>query len=100
MDFDWHDVVKKIKHNFDCLGATSIQSIEHPIYGELCFHWVGNKKELEVAFIHTSWNCICKDKSDDFMCDCDWKAFQEGPPHPHISFTKKEVEFIKLPKLF
>jgi len=94
------DALKKINYGFDSMGACSMVTVNHTIYGRLDFHWEVNKSKIKLLFVNYNNICICDFPDDIVKCDCDWIALQEGPTYPIKIFTKSQVEKLKQPTLF
>jgi len=95
MEINWERALKDINYQFDSISACSITSFMDENYGELKFHWEGNRKKIRLSFINSCVNCICE-TPNIIHCKCSWIAFQEGEAYPFKIFTKKEVEKLQL----
>lgn len=96
---DWIKTLQVINYKFDSIGTSSIDSYDHQEFGKLIFTWSANKSKIQISFVNTSTNCICKEPTI-VSCDCSWIAFQESDVYPSKIFTKAEVEKLKQPTLF
>lgn len=92
---NWENIILQINYKFNSIHTSSTIEYSHPEYGKLTIMWSGNKSKLDLIFVDTCENCICLDKDNISLCDCDWLGFLESSSNwKRKTFTKKQIQRI------
>jgi len=91
MEINRGRALKDLNYQFDSIGACSITSFIDENYGELKFHWEGNRKKIRLSFINSCVNCICETQNI-IRCKCSWIAFQEGEAYSFMVLRKRKFK--------